>query len=123
MALLPCPECAQNVSTEALACPHCGYPIKAGVALSVAVPEIRCSICPRPATTRCQKCDSLSCAEHVFSTTIGNVDWSQKVFYCANCRRARGNAQAIVVVIGCLVVILVPTLILAILFWLTWLAR
>ena len=27
MALIKCPECGQNVSTEATACPHCGYPL------------------------------------------------------------------------------------------------
>lgn len=27
MALIKCPECGQNVSTEAAACPHCGYPL------------------------------------------------------------------------------------------------
>lgn len=28
MALIKCPECGQNVSSEAPTCPHCGYPIK-----------------------------------------------------------------------------------------------
>ena len=28
MALLNCPECSQNVSSEADICPHCGYPLK-----------------------------------------------------------------------------------------------
>ena len=28
MALIRCPECGQSVSSEAPACPHCGYPIK-----------------------------------------------------------------------------------------------
>lgn len=28
MALIKCPECGKNVSSEAPACPHCGYPIK-----------------------------------------------------------------------------------------------
>ncbi len=28
MALLKCPECGHDVSSEAEACPHCGYPIK-----------------------------------------------------------------------------------------------
>lgn len=30
MALLPCPECGQQVSTEAVSCPHCGRPSPAG---------------------------------------------------------------------------------------------
>lgn len=28
MALVPCPECNQQVSTAATTCPHCGYPLK-----------------------------------------------------------------------------------------------
>ena len=28
MALLKCPECGNNVSSEATACPHCGFAIK-----------------------------------------------------------------------------------------------
>lgn len=27
MALIKCPECLKNVSSEAQSCPHCGYPI------------------------------------------------------------------------------------------------
>ncbi len=27
MALIPCPECEQDVSDRALACPHCGFPV------------------------------------------------------------------------------------------------
>lgn len=27
MALIPCPECQRQVSTQAVACPQCGHPI------------------------------------------------------------------------------------------------
>lgn len=27
--LKPCPECHKKVSDQAVACPHCGYPLKA----------------------------------------------------------------------------------------------
>jgi transcription elongation factor Elf1 len=27
MALIDCPECKGKVSTEAMTCPHCGYPM------------------------------------------------------------------------------------------------
>jgi hypothetical protein len=30
MALVACPECGREVSDQALACPHCGYPIRGG---------------------------------------------------------------------------------------------
>ena len=29
MALIPCPECGQRVSSQATACPHCGHPVAA----------------------------------------------------------------------------------------------
>ena len=32
MALIECPECGQNVSDRANACPNCGYPISAMIA-------------------------------------------------------------------------------------------
>ncbi|WP_142393194.1 zinc ribbon domain-containing protein [Alkalicoccus urumqiensis] len=28
MALTPCPECRESVSTRAKTCPHCGYPLQ-----------------------------------------------------------------------------------------------
>jgi membrane protein YdbS with pleckstrin-like domain len=27
MALIPCPECSRQISTAAVACPHCGFPV------------------------------------------------------------------------------------------------
>ncbi len=30
MALINCPECEREVSDQAIACPHCGYPIRGG---------------------------------------------------------------------------------------------
>ena len=27
MALIPCPECSHQISTAAVACPHCGFPV------------------------------------------------------------------------------------------------
>lgn len=28
MALIECPECRREISSEAISCPHCGYPLK-----------------------------------------------------------------------------------------------
>ena len=28
MALIQCPECGKEISTSALSCPHCGYPLQ-----------------------------------------------------------------------------------------------
>lgn len=30
MALIPCPACQHQVSTEAVSCPQCGHPLKRG---------------------------------------------------------------------------------------------
>ncbi len=30
MALVDCPECGKRVSTLAVACPHCGFPLSRG---------------------------------------------------------------------------------------------
>ncbi|HWN97599.1 MAG TPA: ribosomal protein L7/L12 [Methylomirabilota bacterium] len=32
MALVSCPECRQQVSDQAVACPHCGFPFQKGIA-------------------------------------------------------------------------------------------
>lgn len=34
MALLSCPECKRNISDQATACPHCGYPIRPAITKS-----------------------------------------------------------------------------------------
>lgn len=36
MTLIPCPECEQSVSDLASACPHCGFPVAAGIRAAVA---------------------------------------------------------------------------------------
>ena len=41
MALTRCPECAETVSTEATACPHCGFPIKEDPVLDYAERRLR----------------------------------------------------------------------------------
>ena len=39
MALIKCPECGNNVSTKAVACPHCGAPIaSAGERIAAGAP-------------------------------------------------------------------------------------
>lgn len=40
MALIKCPECGSDVSTEAAACPKCGYPIKKQEADSNPKPQV-----------------------------------------------------------------------------------
>lgn len=40
MPLIPCPACSSDVSTEALACPRCGHPIKQSLAGSTPATEV-----------------------------------------------------------------------------------
>ncbi|MBN2114632.1 MAG: hypothetical protein JW785_10975 [Acidimicrobiia bacterium] len=41
MALIECPECGEQVSTLAAACPHCGFPISAEAGPLLAPPGER----------------------------------------------------------------------------------
>lgn len=40
MALIQCPECKKEISTEASACPHCGYKVPKKQSLLVAIPVL-----------------------------------------------------------------------------------
>jgi hypothetical protein len=59
MPLKSCPACDRQISTEADSCPQCGHPNRAKA------PGPTCYGCPAPATSRCQRCGALSCAEHL----------------------------------------------------------
>ena len=52
MALIPCPDCGRQVSTEATACPECGRPIRLPRAAATAVPG---DSFPEPVLVRPQK--------------------------------------------------------------------
>lgn len=80
MALTPCPECEREISTAAEACPHCGYPLRKS---SPAGPA--CYSCERPATTRCHKCGTMSCAEHVQNIYVGHNHGGAYELRCASC--------------------------------------
>ncbi len=46
MALIKCPECGGNVSTEASSCPHCGYPLS-----KLSYAEVSDTSTPKPKST------------------------------------------------------------------------
>lgn len=71
MALITCPECAHQVSTEAEVCPQCGYPIGRTTEKSVGPAGQKCYACAAMATTRCSGCDCFSCAKHLKSCRSG----------------------------------------------------
>ena len=68
MALINCFECDREVSTQAEACPHCGCPVSGKQDSGP-----RCYNCPASATTKCQKCSTFSCPEHVHSIDLGKA--------------------------------------------------
>jgi hypothetical protein len=73
MALIPCPECQQKVSTAATACPHCGYPLQPtpgeapvyiGHDESNRYGGQTCYACNSHADRACTRCGQLCCGEH-----------------------------------------------------------
>src|SRR5437588_9576442 len=64
MPLIECPTCGRQISAEAEACPQCGHPNRPN---TPAAAGLKCYACAAPATTRCQSCGALSCAQHLQS--------------------------------------------------------
>src|SRR5262245_57852246 len=82
MALVNCPECDRQISTEAEACPQCGYPMR------VAAPVDEgptCYACTAPATTRCHSCGKLSCALHLRNIFVSHGRGGAYELRCESC--------------------------------------
>ena len=88
MSLIPCPECGREISTAAEVCPHCGYPIRPS---TPAPAGPKCYACSAVATTRCQKCNKLSCAQHVKSIYVFHGEGGA---YELRCKACYGNAES-----------------------------
>ena len=82
MPLINCPECGHRVSTEAEACPQCGHPSRPPVR-EPAGPK--CYACSLEATTRCQSCGALSCAEHLQSIHVYHGRGGAYELRCDSC--------------------------------------
>src|SRR3954453_2318893 len=82
MALIPCPECGRQISTEAESCPQCGYPNCTSMPASTGP---RGFACPAPATTRCQSCGALSCAQHLQSIYVPHGRGGAYELRCESC--------------------------------------
>jgi hypothetical protein len=83
MALIRCPECGREISTEAEACPQCGHPNRRRAAHAPSGP--RCYACSAPATTRCQSCGALSCARHLQSIFVAHGQGGGYELRCESC--------------------------------------
>lgn len=88
MALVPCPECQKEVSTQALACPHCAFPFPGKQGLSEDSQSNKLSSCPgcgflvsRQARA-CPHCGQ-ALGEQIHQATNENV--SEETSLCPHC--------------------------------------
>ncbi len=82
MSLISCPECGRQISTQAESCPQCGHPNRAAAPAATG-PE--CYSCSALATTRCQSCGALSCAQHLQSIYVTHGRGGAYELRCASC--------------------------------------
>jgi hypothetical protein len=82
MPLIPCPACGHEISTEAEACPQCGHPNRPA---SRAPAGPTCYACSAEATTRCQSCGALSCAQHLQSIYVQHGHGGAYELRCESC--------------------------------------
>jgi hypothetical protein len=100
MALINCPECGREISTAAEACPQCGHPNRASRGP-------KCYACSAPATTRCQSCGELSCAEHLQSIYVPHGRGGAYELRCESCHSSAMTWKVIGWVIGIIVFIII----------------
>jgi hypothetical protein len=81
MPLINCPACGRQISTEAEACPQCGHPNRP-TAPATGPP---CYACSAAATTRCQRCGALSCAQHLQSIYVSHGQGGAYELRCESC--------------------------------------
>jgi len=82
MPLTSCPECGRQISTAAVACPQCGHPMRPAAR---APDGPKCYSCLAPATTRCQSCGALSCAQHLQSIYVSHGKGGAYELRCQSC--------------------------------------
>ena len=82
MPLINCSVCERQISTEAESCPHCGHPNRA---TTRAPTGPTCYSCSAPATTKCQSCGTLSCAQHLQSIYVSHGQGGAYELRCESC--------------------------------------
>jgi hypothetical protein len=82
MPLIDCPACGNRISIEAEACPQCGHPNRP----ATRAPEgPKCYACSAIATTKCQSCGALSCAQHLESIYVYHGESGANELRCQSC--------------------------------------
>lgn len=104
MPLTNCPECDRQVSTAAAACPQCGHPLRAAAAVQAGP---ACYSCSMAATTRCQSCGALSCAEHLQSIYVSHGKGGAYELRCASCYESAQTWKIVGYVISGIVLVIV----------------
>jgi hypothetical protein len=101
MPLTSCSACGRQISTEAEACPQCGHPNRATRRVPTGP---NCYACSAAATTRCQSCGALSCAEHLQSIYVSHGKGGAYELRCQSCY---SSAMAFKVIGGIFAVIVI----------------
>jgi hypothetical protein len=104
MTLIPCPACGRQISTEAEACPQCGHPNRPAVETPAGPQRYRCS---RPATTRCQSCGALSCAEHLQSIYVSHGQGGSYELRCESCYSSAMTWKIVAWVFAAIVLVII----------------
>ncbi len=89
MALVPCPECHKEVSTQALACPQCAFPFPGKQGLSEGSQSNKLCPCPdcgflvSKQARSCPHCGVLKVEEQKPQSSNGNL--SEETWLCPHC--------------------------------------
>jgi uncharacterized membrane protein YvbJ len=104
MSLIPCPECGREISIAAEACPGCGHPNRVR---PHAPTGPTCYSCSAAATTRCQSCGALSCAEHLQSIYVTHGRGGAYELRCQSCYESAKARQIVGWIIFAIILVFV----------------
>jgi predicted amidophosphoribosyltransferase len=102
MPLINCPACGREISIEAEACPGCGHPNRPRAPSGPS-----CYACSAAATTRCQSCGALSCAEHLQSIYVWHGQGGAYELRCQSCYSSAMTWQVLMWVIAGIVLVII----------------
>lgn len=100
MRLINCQVCNREISSEAEACPQCGHPNRPKVI------QQQCYSCSGAATTKCQSCNTLSCAAHLNSIYVTHGRGGAYELRCSTCYDSAHNWKIITWVLAAIVLII-----------------